>query len=122
MPELSKKWLNDTTLRVMTYKSGAFTFQIGADIDCLTPMLDRINDAQARFNKIPHPAQHHWSIGGKAVGKPRPCTRRETPTLTLNLAKKLQIALNAHHFIPFFLKRHIVISHSLCETWCYWRD
>lgn len=53
MPELSKKWLDDTTLRVMTYKSGAFTFQIGADIDCLTPMLDRINDAQARFNKIP---------------------------------------------------------------------
>ena len=37
----------------MTYKSGAFTFQIGADIDRLTPMLDRINDAQVRFNKIP---------------------------------------------------------------------
>lgn len=50
---LSKDWLDDTTLRVMTYKSGSFTFQLGANIDHLTPMIDRINDAQARFNKIP---------------------------------------------------------------------
>lgn len=53
MPELSKTWLDDTTLRVMTYKSGVFTFQLGANLNHLTPMLNRINDAQARFNKIP---------------------------------------------------------------------
>lgn len=53
MAELSKNWIDETTLRVMTYKSGSFTFQLGADIEKLAPMLDRINDAQLRFIKIP---------------------------------------------------------------------
>lgn len=50
---LSKEWLDETTLRVMTYKSGSFTFQLSVDMEKLSPMLDRINDAQGRFNKIP---------------------------------------------------------------------
>lgn len=54
MADASQQWLDDTTLRVMTYKSGPMTFQIGARLDQLRPMLDRINDAQHRFNKIPH--------------------------------------------------------------------
>lgn len=53
MPELSKQWLDETTLRVMTYKSGSFTFGLWSDIIKLTPLIDRINDAQSRFNKIP---------------------------------------------------------------------
>lgn len=53
MPELSKQWLDETTLRVMTYKSGSFTFGLWSDIAKLTPLIDRINDAQSRFNKIP---------------------------------------------------------------------
>lgn len=53
MPELSKTWLDASTLRVMTYKSGSFTFQLGLNIGLLQPMLDRVNDAQNRFNKMP---------------------------------------------------------------------
>ena len=53
MPELSKTWLDDTTLRVMTYKSGSFTFQLGLDTPAIQPLLDRVNDAQKRFNKTP---------------------------------------------------------------------
>ena len=53
MPELSKIWLDDTTLRVMTYKSGSFTFSLSLDIERLQAMIDRINDAQRRFNKMP---------------------------------------------------------------------
>lgn len=46
-------WLDDTTLRVMTYRSGAFTFQVGVDLTVVQPLIDRINDAQHRFNKTP---------------------------------------------------------------------
>lgn len=53
MPELSKTWLDDTTLRVMTYKSGSFTFQLGIDLNKIQAMLDRVNDSQNRFNKMP---------------------------------------------------------------------
>ncbi|HEY4713388.1 MAG TPA: Fic family protein, partial [Aquirhabdus sp.] len=53
MPELSKTWLDDTTLRVMTYKSGSFTFSLSLDPARLQAMIDRVNDAQKRFNKMP---------------------------------------------------------------------
>lgn len=54
MPEHSKVWLDDTTLRVMTYKSGSFVFQLGVDLKQSQAMLDRVNDAQNRFNKMPN--------------------------------------------------------------------
>jgi len=50
---IEKTWLDDTTLRVMTHRSGAFTFQLGLDSSTLQPLIDRINDAQLRFNKTP---------------------------------------------------------------------
>ncbi len=53
MPEHSKVWIDDTTLRVMTYKSGSFTFQLGFDLHQVQAMLDRVNDSQNRFNKMP---------------------------------------------------------------------
>lgn len=53
MPEQSKTWVDDTTLRVMTYKSGSFTFQLGFELGEVQAMLDRVNDSQNRFNKTP---------------------------------------------------------------------
>lgn len=53
MPEQSKTWVDDTTLRVMTYRSGSFTFQLGFELQEVRPLLDRVNDSQNRFNKIP---------------------------------------------------------------------
>ncbi|MDC5405553.1 Fic family protein [Acinetobacter pittii] len=53
MPEHSKVWIDDTTLRVMTYRSGSFTFQLGFEPSDIQPMLDRVNDSQNRFNKTP---------------------------------------------------------------------
>lgn len=53
MTELSKTWIDDTTLRVMTYKSGSFTFQLGLEIHQVQAVLDRVNDSQNRFNKTP---------------------------------------------------------------------
>ena len=53
MPEQSKIWIDNTTLRVMTYKSGSFTFQLGFDLNQVQAMLDRVNDSQNRFNKMP---------------------------------------------------------------------
>ena len=53
MPEHSKNWMDETTLRVMTYKSGSFTFQLGLDLNQIQAMLDRVNDSQKRFNKTP---------------------------------------------------------------------
>lgn len=53
MPEHSKEWLDETTLRVMTYKSGSFTFQLGFELSNILAMLDRVNDSQKRFNKTP---------------------------------------------------------------------
>lgn len=53
MTEQSKNWLDESTLRVMTYKSGVFTFGLKLDIAALQPMIDRVNDAQIRFNKMP---------------------------------------------------------------------
>lgn len=53
MPELEKTWLNDSTLRAMTYKSGSFTFSLAIDMTQLQAIFDRVNDAQIRFNKMP---------------------------------------------------------------------
>lgn len=53
MPEQSKTWVDDTTLRVMTYKSGSFIFQLGFELSGVQAMLDRVNDSQNRFNKTP---------------------------------------------------------------------
>ncbi|RKG32366.1 Fic family protein [Acinetobacter guerrae] len=53
MPEQSKTWLDDTTLRVMTYKSGSFTFALHINHERLQATIDRVNDAQVRFNKMP---------------------------------------------------------------------
>ncbi len=52
MPDQSKSWLDDTALRGITYKSGSFTFQLEFDLQQVKPMLDRVNDAQNRFNKM----------------------------------------------------------------------
>lgn len=51
MPEQSKAWIDDTTLRVMTYKSGPFIFQLGFELNQVQALLDRVNDSQNRFNK-----------------------------------------------------------------------
>ena len=51
MAEQSKEWIDDHTLRVMTYRSGAFTFTLGCSPD--EALLNRIDDAQLRFNKTP---------------------------------------------------------------------
>lgn len=53
MTEQSKIWIDEYTLRVMTYKSGVFTFGLKLDITASQAMIDRINDAQTRFNKMP---------------------------------------------------------------------
>lgn len=53
MTEQSKIWIDEYTLRVMTYKSGIFTFGLKLDITASQAMIDRINDAQTRFNKMP---------------------------------------------------------------------
>jgi Fic family protein len=50
---IEKIWVDDTTLRVLTHRSGVFIFQIGLDVSVLQPLIDRINDAQFRFNKTP---------------------------------------------------------------------
>lgn len=55
MAEQSKEWVNDDTLRVMTYRSGVFTFTLGCVPD--DAFLNRIDDAQLRFNKTPKVAQ-----------------------------------------------------------------
>lgn len=51
MAEQSKEWIDDTTLRVMTHKSGSFRFTLGCLPD--QSLLNRIDDAQSRFNKTP---------------------------------------------------------------------
>ncbi len=55
MAEHAKEWLDEQTLRGMTYRSGAFTFTLG----CLPDkgLLNRIDDAQLRFNKTPKVAE-----------------------------------------------------------------
>jgi len=55
MTEQSKEWVDDSTLRVMTYRSGSFTFALGCLPD--EALLNRIDDAQLRFNKTPKAAQ-----------------------------------------------------------------
>lgn len=55
MAEQSKEWIDDHTLRVMTYRSGAFTFTLGCSPD--EALLNRIDDAQLRFNKTPTVSQ-----------------------------------------------------------------
>lgn len=54
MAEQSKEWIDEHTLRVMTYRSGSFTFTLGCLPD--RALLDRIDDAQLRFNKTPKAA------------------------------------------------------------------
>ena len=51
MAEQSKAWIDEHTLRVMTHKSGPFTFTLGCVPD--DALLKRIDDAQSRFNKTP---------------------------------------------------------------------
>ena len=51
MAEQSKDWIDEHTLRVMTHKSGSFTFALGCLPD--EALLNRIDDAQSRFNKTP---------------------------------------------------------------------
>ena len=51
MAEQSKEWIDEHTLRVMTHKSGSFTFTLGCLPD--EAILKRIDDAQSRFNKTP---------------------------------------------------------------------
>lgn len=53
MSEQNKIWEGDTTLRVNTFKSGVFTFQTGFASSAINPFIDRVNDAQSRFNTIP---------------------------------------------------------------------
>lgn len=55
MAEQSKEWITDDTLRVMTFRSGVFTFTLGCSPD--QAFLNRIDDAQLRFNKTPKAAQ-----------------------------------------------------------------
>jgi len=40
-------------LRVETHRSGVFTFQSGIDLDYIQPMLERVEDAHARFSSMP---------------------------------------------------------------------
>src|SRR5699024_1547500 len=49
MAEQSKEWVDEHTLRVMTHKSGSFTFTLGCVPD--EALLKRIDDAQSRLNK-----------------------------------------------------------------------
>lgn len=51
MVEQSKEWIDEHTLRVMTHRSGSFTFALGCIPD--ESFLKRIDDAQSRFNKTP---------------------------------------------------------------------
>lgn len=53
MAEQNKTWTGETTLRVETFKSGVFTFQTGFAPGKIEPFVDRVNDAQSRFNNIP---------------------------------------------------------------------
>lgn len=43
----------DQTLRVETYRSGVFAFQVGVDLAAAQPLIDRIEDAHKRFAGIP---------------------------------------------------------------------
>jgi len=39
--------------KVETYRSGIFTFQVGADLQKIEPLLQRVEDAHARFASVP---------------------------------------------------------------------
>ena len=43
----------DGLLRIETYRSGIFQFQIGVDIPRLRPLLQRVEDAHQRFSSVP---------------------------------------------------------------------
>ncbi|MBS4098663.1 MAG: Fic family protein [Sulfuricella sp.] len=43
----------DQPLRVETFRSGIFVFQIGVDLAAAQPLIDRIEDAHKRFSTIP---------------------------------------------------------------------
>lgn len=54
MPEQAANWdETKTTLSAQTYNSGKFVFTVGCDLEALSPMLNRVNDAQSRFNSLP---------------------------------------------------------------------
>ena len=40
-------------LRIETYRSGPFIFQIGIDQEKINPLLDRVKDAHKRFSSVP---------------------------------------------------------------------
>lgn len=40
-------------LRIETHKSGIFRFSVGVDMQEIQPLMDRVNDAQDRFSKVP---------------------------------------------------------------------
>lgn len=44
---------DESTKRVETFRSGVFTFQIGVDIARIQPLLQRVEDAHARFASVP---------------------------------------------------------------------
>ncbi|MEA1889726.1 MAG: Fic family protein, partial [Pseudomonadota bacterium] len=44
---------NENKIRVETYRSGIFTFQVGVDLSDIQPLLQRVEDAHARFAAVP---------------------------------------------------------------------
>lgn len=43
----------ESIIRVETYRSGVFTFQVGVDMDRIQPLLQRVADAHSRFASVP---------------------------------------------------------------------
>ena len=43
----------DVPLKIETFRSGHFTFQVGLDFRIIKPLLDRVRDAHDRFRKVP---------------------------------------------------------------------
>lgn len=48
-----KMTIKDSTRRIETFRSGIFTFQIGVDMERIHPLLQRVEDAHARFASVP---------------------------------------------------------------------
>ena len=43
----------DVPLKIETFRSGRFTFQVGLDFQLIGPLFDRVGDAHERFSKVP---------------------------------------------------------------------
>lgn len=41
------------TVRVHTHRSGVFTFRVGVDLEAVTPLFQRVEDAHRRFKSVP---------------------------------------------------------------------